>query len=225
MKKILCLAAHPDDEVLGCGATLAKHSKNGDQVQVVIAAEGLTSRDSSTQAAELEKLKNKAVSANTLLGVEKVHFLTLPDNRMDSVDLLDVVKSVEEIVYQFKPDVIYTHFHGDLNVDHQILNRAVLTCCRPQPQFSVKEIYAFEVLSATHWNPGDVDNQFVPNYFVNTEDFMAKKIEALKIYESEMRAFPHARSIEAIQSLAQWRGSLVGYKAAEAFEILRLLKD
>jgi LmbE family N-acetylglucosaminyl deacetylase len=227
MKNILCIAAHPDDEILGFGATLAKHAEKGDAVYVVIAAEGITSRDTQrntdVKSDEFKKLYECTEKANKILGVKKVQFLAMPDNRMDSLDLLDIVKKVEEVIKQIQPSVVYTHFQGDLNVDHQILNRAVLTACRPQPGYVVKEIYAGEVPSATHWNPSAP--AFNPNCFVNVESTLAKKLEALRIYESEMRAFPHARSLKGVEALAHWRGSQSGSPAAEAFEILRLLKD
>ena len=226
MKKILCVAAHPDDEILGCAGTLAKLSALGHSVEIVIAAEGLTSRSDlrnpEQHKAEFKKLYQQSEKAAKIIGAKKVHFLGLPDNRMDSMDLLDVVKPLEKLIYQFKPEIIFTHFHNDLNIDHQILNQAVMTVCRPQPGFCVKKIYEFEVLSATGWNT-TAKNQFVPNAYFDISKTLNKKIKALDCYKGEMRPFPHARSLEGVRHQAHFRGVQVGCSAAEAFMLVREL--
>ncbi len=225
--KVLVVAAHPDDEILGMGGTIAKHCSNGDKVQTLIVAEGVTSREEkcnqATKKKELEKLMNTCRQANKLLGVEKVDFLGMADNRLDRYEFLDIVKKIERFIQQQNPDLIYTHFSNDLNIDHRLVSEAVLTSCRPIPNFSVKEILFFEVLSSTHWeSPGK--NIFCPQVFVDISDYLEKKIEALKIYESEMRDWPHARSYKTVEALAKWRGSLVGRKACEAFQQVRNLR-
>jgi LmbE family N-acetylglucosaminyl deacetylase len=224
MKKVMCIAAHPDDEVLGCGGTLAKLSSQGCHVEIVIAAEGLTSRadkrELSINNAHFSKLYSETEKAAKILGCKKVHFLRFPDNRMDSMDLLDIIKPLEKLVYKLKPEIIFTHFCNDLNIDHQILNQAVMTVCRPQPAFFVKKIYEFEVMSATGWNNHNKNN-FIPNSYCDISKCLDKKMKALDQYKGEMRKFPHARSIEGLQSLAKFRGSQVGYKAAEAFILSR----
>ena len=227
MKKVLCVAAHPDDEILGCGGTLAKHAAAGDVVEVILVAEGLTSRgsksDSPVSDAQFAELYAAADRANKAVGVQKLHFLGFPDNRMDGCDLLDVVKKIEEIAARLQPEIVYTHFSGDLNVDHQVVNQAVLTACRPLPGSSVREIYAFEVLSATHWNLGTAQANFRSDMYVDIEKFLPSKLKALEAYASEMRSFPHARSMEAVKSLAQLRGSIAGLAAAESFQVLRII--
>jgi len=218
MKKILVVAAHPDDEVLGCGATIFKHVQDGDKVQVIFLADGFSSRDDSD---------NRDVSAeksSKILGCEKPIFLNFPDNQLDAVPLLEIVKKLEEVINNFQPNIIYTHHFGDLNIDHQITHKAVMTACRPQPNFCVKEIYSFETLSATHWQSSSMGNAFIPNCFVNVNGFMSKKIEALQCYDNEMRAAPHARSYESVENLAKFRGGLAGIKVAEGFFIERLVK-
>jgi len=218
MNKILIIVAHPDDEALGCGATIAKHIKNGDRAQVVFLADGFSSRDDSD---------NRDVSAeksSKILGCEKPIFLNFPDNQLDAVPLLEIVKKLEEVINNFQPNIIYTHHFGDLNIDHQITHKAVMTACRPQPNFCVKEIYSFETLSATHWQSSSMGNAFIPNCFVNVNGFMSKKIEALQCYDNEMRAAPHARSYESVENLAKFRGGLAGIKVAEGFFIERLVK-
>ena len=138
--------------------------------------------------------------------------------------LIYLCKKIDEIVEDFQPSIIYTHHFGDLNIDHQITHKAVMTACRPQPNFCVKEIYSFETLSATHWQSSSMGNAFIPNCFVNVNGFMSKKIEALQCYDNEMRAAPHARSYESVENLAKFRGGLAGIKVAEGFFIERLVK-
>lgn len=226
MKKILVIAAHPDDEILGCGGAMSKWIRQGHQVKVVIAAEGLTSREDDRKAtdhAELEELKMVAIKANNCLGVKDIVFLNFPDNRMDQLDLLDVIKPLERVIQAYAPEVIYTHHIDDLNIDHSILNRAVVTACRPLPTSSIREIYFFEVLSASHWNITTSIFRTTAFEELSAED-LACKLAALEVYAGEMRPFPHARSLEAVKALAVVRGSLVGKRAAEAFETFRQLR-
>lgn len=230
MKKILIVAAHPDDEVLGCGATAAKLSSEGCEVHVILAAEGLTSRqdvrDSVSLQKELQELISTATNANQALGIKSVEFLGFPDNRMDSLDMLDIVKKIESKLETFQADEVFTHFPSDLNIDHRLLSEAVLTATRPLPGQKVKKVFFFEVPSSTDWNfNGATHSYFSPNVFVNVEGFLSKKIQALSFYKSEMRPFPHARSIENVENLAKYRGAHVGYRAAEAFMLARELVD
>lgn len=222
-KKILVIAAHPDDEVLGCGATIAKHIAKGDQVHVLILAEGLTSRaikrDRDLEKNALSDLAIAAKKANDILGVSSLELLNFPDNRMDGVDLLDVVKVVENFIDKYIPSRIYTHFHNDVNVDHRIVHNAVVTATRPLPGQAVKEVLTFEVMSSTEWQiTGD---RFRPNWFEKIDDYLSKKLEALHAYASEMRDWPHSRSYQAIEHLAKLRGATIGVEAAEAFELCR----
>lgn len=218
MKKVLVVVAHPDDEIIGCGGTIARHVKNGEIVQVVFLADGFGARDNGVDRSK------PASDAAIFLGCNPPIFLNLPDNQLDTLPLLDIVKKVESIVSRYKPDIIYTHYFGDLNIDHQITHRAVITACRPEPGFSVKELYSFEVLSATHWQSQSMGLSFVPNYFVNISDYIELKIRALHIYDEEMRNHPHIRSYNSLENLSKFRGSLVGVENAEAFYVERLIK-
>ena len=218
MHKVLIFVAHPDDEVLGCGATIAKHIDNSDMVQIVFLSDGFSSRNDD------ENRDSNAQKASKVLACQNPIFLNYPDNQLNTVPLLDIVKKIETIVSDFQPNIIYTHYFGDLNIDHQITHKAVITACRPQPNFCVKEIYSFEVLSATHWQSPSMSNAFNPNYFVDVSDFIKQKIKALQCYDNEMRDYPHARSYEAVASLSSFRGSSVGVHNAEAFVIERLIK-
>lgn len=218
---VLVIAAHPDDEVLGCGATIAKHVKQGDKVNVVIMAEGMTSRssvrDREKYKEELEQLGKVAFTANQILGVSSLELLDFPDNRMDSVDRLDITKAVEELIKKYVPEVIYTHHAGDVNVDHRQIYDAVITACRPVPEHPVKRLLFFEVASSTEWQPPNQYPSFNPNWFVDVTDTLELKLAALEAYEVEMREWPHSRSIRALEYLARWRGATIGIEAAEAF--------
>ena len=223
--KYLIIAAHPDDEVLGCGGSIAKWVKDGHEVHVLIMAEGATSRDKHRDRASkketLSILAKSAKRAAEILGVQSVELLEYPDNRMDSVDLLDVVKTIEDYVEKLKPKVVVTHHSSDLNIDHQIIHQAVMTACRPQPGHPVKCILSFEVPSATEWQLPTVGSPFVPNWFEDISETLELKIEALEAYQFEMRKWPHSRSIKAVGHLARWRGASVGCEAAESFILLR----
>ena len=142
---------------------------------------------------------------------------------MDSFDRLDLIKRIEECIDLYKPEVVYVHHAGDVNVDHRRLHEAVVTACRPTPGHPVRRILSFEVASSTEWQPPGSASAFQPNWFVDISDHWQKKLEALKAYSSEMRPWPHARSLEAVEHLARWRGAQVGVEAAEAFCLLRQL--
>ena len=219
MNKVLIIAAHPDDEVLGCGGTIANHTAKGDTVHVLFMTNGLGSRVESSSEDVLNR-QSMAYQSADILGVKSLTFLDFPDNSMDSIPLLNVVKKIEEEVNNFQPEIIYTHHIGDLNIDHQVTHKAVMTACRPQPNFCVKEIYCFEVLSSTEWT---IDNLFSPNCFVDILGTFELKMTAMKMYGAELRPYPHARSIESVKVLAQYRGLSVGIELAESFIIKRIL--
>jgi len=222
---VLVIAAHPDDEVLGCGGTIAKHSQRGDKVHVLILAEGATSRDRQRErenrTSELSALAKAAHQGSDILGVSTLKLMDFPDNRMDSCDLLDVVKVVEKAIAQYSPEVIYTHHSGDLNIDHRITHQAVVTAARPLPGSLVKTLLFFEVPSSTEWQTPNSATGFNSNWFVDISDKLEIKLKALNAYQLEMRDWPHARSIDAVKHLARWRGATVGVEAAEAFVLGR----
>lgn len=225
MKTVLVVAAHPDDELLGCAGTIARHVRAGDEVHIAILAEGSTSRDqqrnAASRGAELNALVESAQAAGRTLGVHSVECLGLPDNRLDSVDLLDVVKAVEALIVRRRPNIVYTHHVGDVNIDHEIVHRAVYTACRPIPGHAVERLLAFETVSSTEWTPAASGVAFMPNWFVDISSTLDAKLAALAAYESEMRDWPHPRSLRAIEHLARWRGATIGVDAAEAFVLMR----
>lgn len=222
-EKILVIAAHPDDEILGCGGTIAKKIYfEKAEVNTLILSRGIASRENIIDLRlEIKKNSNNAVRANKLLGVKKTEMLNFPDNEFDKVSHLNIVKEIEKKIVNYKPDTIYTHFSGDLNLDHQITNRAVLIATRPSGVFFVKKIYAFEICSSTDWSFNFNNNQFTPNHFEDISKTIRKKIEALKCYSSEMRKYPHSRSYLNIKNLAKLRGATVYTEFAESFVILR----
>ena len=220
----LVVAAHPDDEVLGCGASIYKWATAGDDVHVLILAEGITSRDISLESnaiSALDELAEAARVASRILTVSSLSLHDFPDNSMDTVRFLDIVKIVETFVSKLTPNVVVTHHVGDLNIDHRITHDAVLTACRPVPGCCVKRILCFETPSATEWQSPVFNQPFTPNWFEDVSQTFDVKLKALEAYESEMRNWPHSRSIESVQNLARWRGASVGVEAAEAFMLIR----
>ncbi|WP_081910364.1 PIG-L deacetylase family protein [Thermopetrobacter sp. TC1] len=218
MTSVLVVAAHPDDEVLGCGGTLVKHAEAGDAVTCVFLADGITSRGKNK---EIIERKRQARCSSKVIGIKNTIFLNYTDNKLDSVPLLDVVQSLEKIIKNVEPEIIYTHHGGDLNVDHRIAHQAVMTACRPQPGSTVQAIYAFEVPSSTEWAPVGTLPAFNPTRFIDISENMKQKREALECYSKEIRSWPHARSFEAVEALAKVRGACVGLEAAEAFMVIR----
>lgn len=227
-RRALVVAAHPDDEVLGCGGTLARLAAHGWQTHALILAEGATSRDvsrdASARADELRGLALSAERAHRVLATASLVVGDLPDNRMDTVALLDVVKRVESAVNDIRPTRVFTHHQGDVNVDHRVTHEAVQAACRPLPGSPVRELYFFEVASSTEWRASAGSGAFQPSGFFDVTDYMDAKQAALACYEAEMRDWPHPRSHEAISALAAWRGATVGVAAAEAFEVGRILR-
>lgn len=225
---ILVVAAHPDDEVLGCGGTIARYTSAGHDVHLAILGEGITSRHLSraeASSAEMGRLQADARAAGAMLGARQVVFGGLPDNRFDEVALLDVVKQVETWVKELRPEAVYTHHPGDLNVDHGVTFRAVLTATRPvDARVAVPDLYAFEVPSSTEWAFQRIEPVFRPNVFVEIGDTLDQKIAAMECYQSERRGAPHPRSPEMLRAAAARWGSIAGMAAAEPFELIRSLR-
>lgn len=221
-KNVLVVAAHPDDEVLGCGGTIARLKQEEYDIYTMILGEGITSRDESRDTGkrkkEIKELKDQIVQANKILGVKKVFIFDFPDNRFDSVALLDIVKKIEKVKNEVKPEVIFTHFKDDLNIDHKITYDAVLTATRPQKEERVKTIYSFEVLSSTEWS---YPLCFNPNVFFDISKTIDTKIKAMSCYKSELKEYPHPRSLEAIELNAKMWGVKTGIDMAEAFHLVR----
>lgn len=225
MRKVLSILAHPDDEVLGCGGTIARLSKKGNEMYVLILGEGITSRDNirdkQKRKSEILALRKQAEKANKLLGIKKIFFYDFPDNRFDTIPFLDIVKVIEKIKNQIKPEIIFTHYEKDLNIDHQITYKAVITATRPLEKENVKEIYSFEIPSSTEWS---YPLSFSPNMFYDISETIDVKIKALKEYKSELKKYPYPRSLEGVELTAKNWGMKVGLNYAEAFKIVRIVK-
>ena len=221
-KRVSVILAHPDDEVLGCGGSIARLASEGASIHILIMATGLTSRgEADTKALDILKYQSKA--AATILGAVGVEFADYPDNAMDTRSMLEVVKTVESFINKTEPDIIFTHHSGDINIDHDITQRAVLTAARMLPDTKPIEILACEVLSSTEFGPAD--KRLKPHCYIRvSDDNLHAAVDALGCYKGEIRNWPHPRSKEALVYQLRLRGAECGWGAAEAFEILRLVK-
>lgn len=220
-ERVLVVAAHSDDEALGCGGTIARHVASGDIVELVVITNGVSARQKSTQKDAMQR-EEAAARAQTILGISSITQFDYPDNQTDTVPFLSIVQSLEKVTAAFQPTTIYTHHCGDLNVDHRVVFEAVMTACRPVPNSSVKRILGYEVLSSTEWAASGKD-LFAPAYFVDISEHLDTKLEALAAYEDEMRMPPHSRTIAHAELLARHRGYSVGLDAAEAFGVYRII--
>ncbi len=220
---LLVIAAHPDDETLGCGGTLARLIREGNLVRVAFMADGVGSRaEKGVQDIQaLESRQEAASKACEVLGAPSPIFNDYPDNRLDTLPLLEIVQSIEILITKYQPDTILTHHFGDLNIDHQIVHKAVFTACRPQTGYPVQTLLTFETPSSTEWQTPVSARSFVPNWFVDITDTLEQKIMAAQCYVSELRQWPHPRSEQGLRHLAHWRGATVGVEAAEAFMLGR----
>lgn len=219
-KNVVIVAAHPDDETLGCGGTIAKHVQAGDKVSVLILGQGIASRggDSELIRREVCDLEKRSMSALATLGVVDVKYFGLPDNEFDKKTRLEIIKKINYDFSERNAEIVYTHHWNDLNIDHRITYEVVMAICRPQGG-TVKEIRCFEVPSATGWfKPSD---EFVPNIFVDITNEIKLKSEALMCYGSELRPYPHIRSLTGVQNLAKYRGNSMNLEFAEAFMLVR----
>lgn len=212
----MAIVAHPDDETLGCGATIAKHSGAGDPVSVVVLADGVSSRGFSAQL--VKERHGMFRRACKILGTEDVWLHQYADNQMDGLTLLHLVKQIEIHINRFRPTVVLTHHNGDLNVDHRKTHDAVRVACRPQPGCSVRRLLFFEVPCSTAWGA-----DFAPHYSVDVTETLQTKLDALAEYTTELHEFPHPRSLDGVRMLARVRGAAVGVMAAEAFMTGRIL--
>jgi len=226
-KKIMVIVAHPDDEILGLGGSMNRIiNQYGAEVHVVILGEGLTSRADQRNTedwnAELKEHRKNIYDASEKIGYDSVSIYNFPDNRFDSVDLLDLIKVIEKEKKEHNPAVIFTHHGGDVNIDHQRCFEAVITACRPMEQESVEAIITFETPSGTEWRASTDPRHFVPNFFIKiTENQLMAKIKAMESYTFEKRKYPHPRSPEALRTRAAFWGNSVGGHYAEAFHLVR----
>jgi LmbE family N-acetylglucosaminyl deacetylase len=220
--RVLVVAAHPDDETLGAGGTIARHVENGDEVWVCLVSDGVGARH---EHAELQR--RCAEKACGVLGVQQVRFCGLPDQGLDGLPLLDLIRPIEDCIEEFRPSVVYTHFMEDVNQDHRCVFRAVMVATRPVGDTTVRRVLCFETPSSTEWAPPFPGNVFSPSVFVDVSATLKHKIDALTAYEhtymNEVHPYPHPRSYKAVRIYAQRHGIAVGMLAAEPFMLVRQL--
>ena len=221
---IMVVAAHPDDEILGCGGTINKWTNQGAEAQALVLGTGMGARgdlDKASLDEAIAELRNNAKASAKIIGYKTVNFENFPDNRLDEVSLLDIVVKISAYAVVLRPTIVLTHHHGDLNLDHRLVYNAVITAFRPLKGCAVDTILSFETPSSTEWNFPYYKNTFSPNVFVNIENNLEAKLRALDCYESEIREAPHPRSPESIRAIAKRWGSVVNLQYAEAFELIR----
>jgi len=216
--KVLVVAPHADDEVLGVGGTIAKYIDEGNEVYVCV----MTTGHSSMFPQEvLDKLRNEAIEAHKFLGINQTYFLDLPAVMLSEVPKHEVNKKINGVIEEVQPDVVFIPHFGDMHLDHYIVSQAAMVGVRPIKNHRILEVYSYETLSETEWNIPHVTNVFIPNTYINITDYLDKKKTAMEHFTTQLTEFPHPRSIEAIESLAKLRGSTIGVKAAEAFCLVR----
>lgn len=219
--RVLVVAAHPDDEILGVGGTVRKHALAGDDVRLLIVCEGVSMR---YEDEHHQRVQGQAKKAGEILGAAEVLFGGLPDQRLDMLPRVEVFAKIEGVVQSTRPELIYTHFGGDVNHDHGILFQAVQVATRPYSAPFVREVLAFETPSSTEWGTPGVQGSFVPQVYVDVSATLEDKIRAFCCYEREVRSAPHPRSPESMRARALTWGSVVGVDAAEPFMVVRALR-
>jgi LmbE family N-acetylglucosaminyl deacetylase len=221
--RILTVAAHPDDETLGAGATMARFASASHEVHVCILTDGVTARHH-----HVDQQQKCAMRACEVLGVSNVMFCGLPDQRLDSLPLLDIITPIEKFVGQIQPDLVFTHFSQDANQDHRVVFQATLVATRPTADTSVSTVLCYETASSTEWAPPFPGSVFSPNLFVDISTTLPTKLDALREYEhtfaGEMQPFPHPRSYEALEAISRRHGATAGVGAAEAFMLVRHIR-
>lgn len=215
MDRVLVICAHPDDETLGLGGTIVKHSKKGDRIFCLTFADGETARNVSIT--NIKKRQKQAIAAYKLLGINDYDFLGYPDQSLDKIRLLELAQKIEKLLKKWKPNIVYTHFNGDVNQDHQQVFEATLIATRPIPNSKIKRLICYETPSSTEWGT----EKFTPNLFVDIDKYLKTKLKAFNKYKGEVNTFPHPRSKESLIVRAKYWGTTVGLRNAEALLILR----
>lgn len=225
MKKVLVISAHPDDEVLGMGGTIAKLTSQGYEVNVLIVTDGSSSqyRDSVDLTKIIEDKKKETWECAQTLGIKNVYYGELPDMKLDTISHITINKVIESAIEKLKPDTVFTHFWGDVNQDHVNVYKSTLVAVRPIMGQVVKELYCYRIPSSTEWTPCKSDTMFMPNYYVNIEQYAKQKYEAFSKYTTELREYPHPRSVQHLKALDIARGLEVGMGPTETFVLLRKL--
>jgi len=227
MKKVMLVAAHPDDELLGCGGTLLYFKKKGYDIKIIFLSDGESSRLRKKNKKKLliKRREKQAIKISELCNFRKPSFARFPDNQLDGVLLIKIIKFIEREIIKFKPSILITHNENDLNIDHKTVFDAVVTATRPSTKTFVNSIYCFETPSSTENNFSNLKVNFNPSLYFDISKFINKKIDLLKVYKNELKSYPHPRSLEGVRVLAKYRGTQIGKKYAEAFYVLRELNE
>lgn len=225
MHKILVIAAHPDDEVLGMGGTIAKLTREGKQVDVLIVTDGSSSqyRDADNLQEIIEAKKQETRLCADVLGVRNVYYGEQPDMKLDCTPHIEINQVIENVIDELQPDTVFTHFWGDVNRDHQEVYKSTLVAVRPVMGQVVKELYCYRVPSSTEWTPNKGDTMFMPNVFVDITEYAELKYKAFACYSTELRDYPHPRSVQYLRETDKTTGLRVGLLAGEEFVLLRKL--
>jgi len=219
--RVLVIAPHPDDEVLGVGGTILKRVKAGDEVYVCIVTRGYMPL---FQEEYVKQGRMEARAADKLLGVKETIFLDFPAVMLETVPRFEFNGRISDVIQRIAPDDVYIPHRGDMQIDHQMVVDAAMVAVRPKYKHKVKSVYAYETLSETGWNIPNTVNEFIPNVYEDITDTVKEKLSAMKIFKSQLEEFPNVRSIEALDALARFRGAAVNVKAAEAFSLVRTIR-
>lgn len=211
--KVLVIAAHPDDELLGCGGTVALHTKNGDEVYSLIVCEGESVRYANQDINQ----KNSTTEAASVLGVKDVRMMDYPDQKLDTFNLTEIIQSIEVVVREIKPNIVYTQFGGDVNRDHELLFKAAMVATRPTEEY-IEAVFAFDTASSTEWG---YPRNFTPDTWVDIKETLDIKLKAMACYKSELCGYPHPRSLEGLKYKAHAWGNQCCLDAAEVFMTIR----
>jgi len=216
--KVLVIAPHPDDEVLGCGGAIVKHVSEGDEVYLCVVTKAYPP---DWPEDEIKERRDEVVRANKILGIKKTYFLDLPTVKLDTIPQKELNEAIAKVVNKLRPEIVYIPHGGDVNNDHRLVFEAAMVAIRPKPALAIKKVLCYETLSETEWAAPLAENAFMPNVYVDISGVLATKLKAMSEYKSELKEFPHPRSLEAISALAKVRGATTGVEAAEAFMLMR----
>lgn len=221
MSSILVIAPHPDDEILGVGGTMIKHVQSGNAVHVCIVTRGVEPFFSNDL---IETTRGEARVCHRTIGIKETFFLDFPSVILDKEYRHEINGKLLDVIQKTLPDEVYIPHWGDMQKDHQIVTEACMVALRPKYEHIVKQIYAYETLSETGWNIPNVQNEFIPNVYVDISEQLQAKLDAMRTYQTQLSDYPNPRSLEAVEALAKYRGSTVNVRAAEAFMLIREMK-
>ena len=219
--KVLVIAPHADDEIIGVGGTIIKHIKNGDRVYVCIVTKGAKPLFSEET---VNTIRCETIECHTKIGIEKTYYLEFPSVMLESVNRYELNNRISDVIREICPNEVYIPHIGDMQKDHQMVTEAAMVGLRPKYKHRIERIYAYETLSETGWNIPNVQNEFIPNVYVDISNEMQEKLKAMECYASQLGTFPEARSLEAIEALAKFRGATANINRAEAFSLIREIK-